>query len=182
MSLGLPNMQSRGKNPLAIFPDNGRYILAVYEGRLSEFDLLLKYRQKDETTKSGWTRIRTPKHIHWAVDVILKMHSDEDRTKEFLNFLIKLWSEQIKPLKTEEDRTNLLNVDHLLSEVALEAINYESLSDKGEYSIKFLILVARLLMIQEKTNMEDAFMFKNLLDDLSKGKDIFRMVSTATHR
>lgn len=175
-------MISRGNHPLAVFPVNGKYVLAVYKGTLSEFDLLLKYRQKDETRNSGWSNIRTPKHIHWAVDVLLKMHSNENETKEFLDFLITVWNEQITPLRSEDERTNLLNVDTLLNEVNQEALIYEALADKGEYSIKFLILIARLLMIQEKTNMESAFMFKNLLDALRAGKDIFKIVSIATHR
>lgn len=175
-------MISRGNIPLAIFPVNGKYVLAVYKGTLSEFDLLLKYRQKDNSKKSGWTNIRTPKHIHWAVDVLLKMHSNENETKSFLDFLIKSWNETIVPLKTEKERDLLLNVDLLLEEVNLESAKYINLADKGEYSIKFLILIAKLLMIQEKTNMETAFMFKQLLDALRAGQDIFKIVSIATHR
>ncbi|MEI6349414.1 MAG: hypothetical protein WCP69_15825 [Bacteroidota bacterium] len=180
--MSLPKMTSKGNEPMAIFPVNGKYVLAVYKGTISEFDILLKYRQKDETKKSGWSNIRTPKHIHWAVDVLLKMHSNEEETKQFLDLLIKAWNEQITPLRNEEELTNLLNVDRLLNEVNKEASNYETLADKGEYSIKFLILIARLLMIQEKTNMETAFMFKQLLDALRAGKDIFKIVSIATHR
>ena len=86
------------------------------------------------------------------------------------------------PLRTEVERRNLLDVDRLLTEVNIEALNYESLADKGEYSIKFLILIARLLMIQEKTNMETAFMFKQLIDALKAGQDIFKIISIATHR
>ena len=78
-------MISRGKQPLAVFPVNGKYVLAVYKGSLSEFDLLLKYRQKDESKEFGWSNIRTPKHIHWAVDVLLKMHSNEEETNKFLD-------------------------------------------------------------------------------------------------
>lgn len=180
--MSLPNMISRGKQPLAVFPVNGKYVLAVYKGTISEFDLLLKYRQKDESKRSGWSNIRTPKHIHWAVDVLLKMQTNEKETKEFLDFLITEWNETITPLKTEEERTNLLNVSTLLNEVNQEALKYEALANKGEYTIKFLILIARLLMIQEKTNMETAFMFKNLLDALRTGKDIFKIVSIATLR
>ena len=180
--MSLPNMVSKGKQPLAVFPVNGRYVLAVYKGTLSEFDLLIKYRQKDESRTLGWSNIRTPKHIHWAVDVLLKMHSNEEKTKQFLDFLIVAWNEHIKPLRTEEDRANLLNVENLLKDVNIDVLKYESLADNGEYSIKFLILIARLLMIQEKTNMEKAFMFKQLLDALRAVKDIFKIVSIATHR
>ncbi|GAB4291794.1 MAG: hypothetical protein Kow0090_05440 [Myxococcota bacterium] len=58
---------------------------------------------------------------------------------------------------------------------------YENLSGKGEYSVKFLILLAKLLMIQKKTNLETAYMFKELLEALREGKDIFSIVSIATH-
>jgi len=37
-----------------------------------------------------------------------------------------------------------------------------------------------MLMLQEKTNRPDAYMFKNLLDALLEGEDIFRIVSTAS--
>jgi len=59
--------------------------------------------------------------------------------------------------------------------------HYKELSEKGEYSIKFLILLAKLLMMQEKTNLETAYMFKKLLKTLHDGGDIFSAVSTATH-
>lgn len=178
----LPNMTSKGLLPMALFPVNGKYVLGVYAGTISEFDLLLKYRQKDIKKKSGWSSIRTPKHIHWAVDVLLKMQSDDVVTKRFLDFLIQSWNEKIIPLKSESERSLLLNVETLLEEVNSEALNYESLADKGEYSVKFLILIAKLLMVQEKTNMETAFMFKNLLHALREGQDIFKIVSIATHR
>lgn len=167
---------------LATFPVNGKYILGVYQGFISEFDLLLRYRQKDDTKRSGWSKIRTPKHMHWAVDVLIKMHSEEEKTKAFLDFLLDNWNNHISPLKTKEERDKLLDVESLSNQINLEASNYDTLADKGEYSIKFLLLIARLLMIQEKTNMESAFMFKKLLEALREGKDIFKIVSIATHR
>ncbi len=184
--MSLPNMHSKIKGKdltlLASFPVNGKYILGVYQGFISEFDLLIRYRQKDKSTRSGWSRIRTPKHMHWAVDVLIKMNSDEGKTKDFLNFLLDNWNNNVSPLKTKEDRDKLLDVEALSNQINLEAANYETLADKGEYSIKFLILIAHLLMIQEKTNLESAYMFKNLLEALREGQDIFKIVSIATHR
>ena len=46
--------------------DFDNYILYVFQGTLSTFDIFLKY-------KKGNLRIRTPKHIHWAVDVLVKL-------------------------------------------------------------------------------------------------------------
>ncbi|MGI6321392.1 MAG: hypothetical protein ACOXZK_10700 [Bacteroidales bacterium] len=174
-------MKIKGTDPLAIIEINDTYILGVYQGSFSDYDLLLRYRQKDENTKSGWSRIRTPKHIHWAVDAIIKMHHNSNETKKFLQFLIDLWDNQIQPLKTDEERNLLLDVEKLKSEANIEANKYPELANKGEYSIKFLYLIAKLLMIQEKTNLSTAFMFKNLLNALEEHKDIYRIVSIATH-
>lgn len=92
---------------MAIFPVNGKFILAVYKGNLSEFDLLLKYRQLED---GKWSRIRTPKHIHWAVDILIKQHCENDTTDRFLKFLINLW-DAIISIKTEEERDELLNTE-----------------------------------------------------------------------
>jgi len=41
--------------------------------------------------------------------------------------------------------------------------------------------LAKLLMLQEKTNLETAYMFKKLLKALKSGEDIFKIVSIASH-
>ena len=171
-------MKSKGKEPIFSMPVNGKYIIAIYQGSLSQFDILIKYRQLIE---NKWSRIRTPKHIHWAVDAIIKMHHNDDETRKFLQFLIDLWDNQIQPLKTDEERNLLLDVEKLKNEANTEAGKYPKLANKGEYSVKFLYLIAKLLMIQEKTNLSTAFMFKNLLKALEAHKDIYKIVSIATH-
>lgn len=163
--------------PLFVSEINGRFIVAAYQGSLSKYDILIKYRQK---VKGKWSHIRTPKHIHWAVDVLIKMHEDPKKTKEFLNFLLSIW-ERTRPMKTEKQRKLSLNLKNLLEAESGQIMRYKKLGEKGEYSIKFLILLAKLLMLQEKTNLETAYMFKNLLKTLHTGEDIFKMVSIATH-
>ena len=179
--MSLPNMiykrNGQEYHPLKTFTVNGEYILAVYQGNLSEYDLLIKYRQKEN---DKWSRIRTPKHIHWAVDVLIKMSLEKDKTKEFLDFLIDYWDNNVSPLESEEERNSLLS-DELLEQVNNEANQYPELVEKGEYSVKFLLLIAKLLMFQEKTNLDTAYMFKNLLEALKDGQDIFKIVSIATH-
>ena len=174
-------MNVKDIEPLTIIKVNDTYILAVYQGSLSEYDLLIRYRQRDKSTKSGWSRIRTPKHIHWAVDAIIKMQHNDEETKKFLEFLINLWDTQIQPLKSREERDLLLNVEKLKKEANIEANRYPQLANKGEYSIKFLYLIAKLLMVQEKTNLSNAYMFKKLLEALEAHKDIYKIVSIASH-
>ena len=180
-SNNLPSMTFKrdGKvhNPLFVAQVNGRFIVGVYQGTLSKYDILIKYRQKE---KGKWSNIRTPKHIHWAVDILIKMHADQENTKRFLDFLIQMWA-KIKPMKSDEERRKILSIENLLEENQKEISEYEELGKRGEYSIKFLILLAKLLMIQEKTNLETAYMFKKLLEALKAGDDIFKIVSIATH-
>ncbi len=171
---------NRGKKtiePLFVAKVNESFILAVYQGEISEYDILIKYRQKKG---DKWSKIRTPKHVHWAVDMLIKMYADNQKTKDFLNFLIKYWNET-KPIKSDDDRENILNIDYLLGSIETEYTKYEDLGTHGEYSIRFLVLLARLLILQEKTNLEDAYMFRRLLDALKAGEDIYKVISIASH-
>jgi len=172
------NKEGKKFIPLFVSEVNGRFIVAAYQGSLSKYDILIKYRQK---IKGKWSHIRTPKHIHWAVDVLIKIHEDSKKTKKFLNFLLSIWEKKIKPMKTEKQRKAILNIKNLLGTESTQIKKYKKLGEKGEYSIKFLILLAKLLMFQEKTNLETAYMFKNLLKTLHIGEDIFKIVSMATH-
>lgn len=173
----LPSMESSGFELLATIPVNGTYLLGVYKGTLSEYDILLKYRQKEG---ERWSRLRTPKHIHWAVDVLIKHYSEPKQTDLLLKHLLDIW-EKTKPIKTDEERDELLNTDSLLAAVNKEAKAYRKLAGKGEYSVRFLILIAKLLMVQEKTNRNDAYMFKTLLEKLKDHKNIFEIVSAASY-
>ena len=166
----------KAKTPLAVFEVNGNYIIGVYQGSLSDFDILIRYRQKIDGT---WSRIRTPKHIHWAVDILIKLHEDRTKTQSFLDFLLGVW-ERTSPVRSREQQQDVLSVDALFQDSQRLISEYEALSSKGEYSIKFLILLAKLLMIQEKTNLETAYMFKKLLEALRGKGNIFSVVSRAS--
>ena len=170
------SMVCKGQEPLCVIPINGTYILGIYKGTLSAFDILLRYRQKEG---ERWSRIRTPKHIHWAVDMLIKHYSEPHETDLLLDSLLNQW-EQTVPLESKEAQEYLLSSERLLDDVNDEAMKYDNLAGKGEYSVKFLILIAKLLMVQEKTNRHDAYMFKNLLEKLKEHRNIFEIVSTAT--
>ncbi len=175
------SFNKKGENfkPLEVFEPEPNIIVGVYQGSLSKFDILIKYRQIKKDGK--WSHIRTPKHIHWAVDLLIKMHSNKEKIKQFLNFLIDIW-EETSPIKTEKDRKKFLDIKNLLEVYKDKIKDYQEINDFGEYRIEFLILLAKLLMTQEKTNMRDAYMFRKLLEALKRGDDIFSIVSIATQR
>lgn len=180
MGIELPKMSFKKKgikqNPIKVFQVNDNTIIAVYKGSLSPFDILIKYKQKLKNGK--WSRIRTPKHIHWTVDILMKMQTFKDLTQQFLDFFIDIWN-KTTPIKSEQERQSL-DLQSFLNLSKKEIERFQELSKKGEYSVRFLILLAKLLMLQEKTNRPDAYMFKRVLDGLKKGEDLFRVLSTAT--
>jgi len=172
-----PHMKSRGINPIFSMPINGKYILAIYQGNLSKFDILIKYRQLEN---GEWSRIRTPKHIHWAVDILIKLYQDKKTTKKFISKLMKIWNES-SGITTQEE-FNKIDITKLYKEFEDDINEFKTLNTKGEYSVGFLILLLKLLMVQEKTNKEDAYMFSKILKKLkSDNNEIFSLISTATH-
>ena len=163
--------------PIATIQVNDRYKVAIFKGTISDLDIIVKYMQKQQNGE--WSKVRTPKHIHWVVDLLIKLNIEPQKTKEFLSLLIDLWN-KTGGFRDENERNNL-SLEQLLLDCSKEVKKFKSLNNKGEYSIKFLMLVATLLIKQEKSNRADAYMFKNVLDALLEGKDIFKIVSTATH-
>ncbi len=166
------------KLPLLLqFPVNDHFVIGIYQGTISKFDMIIKYRQ---LINGKWKRSRTPKHIHWAVDILIKQNEEPEETDKLIHFLLDYW-ENVQPIKNDEEREHLLNIGNLKAEVNKEAKNYEALANSGEYSVKFLLLLAKLLMFQEKTNNPQAYMFKKLLAQIKDCPCIFEILSTATH-
>ena len=132
-------------------------IIGIFQGskgKNPELDIVVKY--KDSYTKSV---VRTPKHIHWVIDLLIYMY------------------DKIAPFKTKAEQqkcelkfTNPENIK-----------KFEELDKYGQYSIEFIGHVIELLSIEEKTGFEGAFMFKEVLTALKNKKDIFSIVSSATH-
>lgn len=166
--------------PLKIFEVNDSFKLAIYKGSISKYDLLIKFIQKDEKRISGWSNVRTPKHIHWTVDMLIKLSHYPDETKKLVNFLIGIWKKTV-PNKSAKERNESLDLVEYIKKNRKNITKYAALNNKGEYSIKFILVLAKLLMQQEKNNNRKAYMFLHLLQKLKVGEDIFSVISKATH-
>ncbi len=172
-------MTYKGEKPLNVFKLNDSYIIAVYKGKLSPYDIVIRYRQKDAS--GNWSNIRTPKHIHWTVDMLMKMQVNKQMVENFLDFLLNMW-EKVEPIRGEVERKCRTTYEYIYCKYKEELDKYAELSKYGEYSVKFLIFLADLLMVQEKTNRMDAYMFGKLLKALRGGEQIYKIVSIATHK
>lgn len=150
-----------------------RYEIFVFQGNLSEFDIVIKY-------KKDGSRIRTPKHIHWVVDVLMKMQGNEELTKRFLHMIHICWN-RCTPLDNNDYDT--LKELILRGERVVRIEEYEELNVYGEYDVEFLYVLMELLAVQEKTNRADAYMFGSIIEQLLEvDRDIFKIVSTAGFR
>ena len=150
-----------------IFTD---YIIYVFQGNLSQFDIIIKY-------KKDGTRIRTPKHIHWVVDVLMKMQGNETLTKRYLQTIQKCWKSCV-PLTNNDYATLKALIENGESDIDID--KFFSLNAFGEYDVEFLYVLMELLAVQEKTNRADAYMFGKIIEELLEtDRDIFKIISTA---
>ena len=153
----------------------GQYIIHVFQGSLSQYDILLKYKGPFSN------RIRTPKHVHWVVDLLLKKEHDPVNANIFLNNIQAIWqnsgvltNNNLSALTTF--LTNLNTTYNFQSSIALDPY--------GEYPTEFLYALLSLLVVQEKTNATangtQAVMFGQILQGLAANNlDIFKILSTA---
>jgi len=154
---------------------SNNYTIHVFQGGLSPNDILLKY------TSPKNSRLRTPKHIHWAVDLLLKKAGNSTTTNAFLASLGTYWNNcGVLPGNTFIDINNV--VTSAVSSIVLGT--YTVLDQHGEYPTEFLYILMCLLAVQEKTNATyggtTAHMFNDVLNELAKNNlDIFKIMSTA---
>ena len=156
------------------FRTNG-YCLVVFPGSLSANDFIVQYVKRES---SG--RLRTPKHVHWAVDLLMKLQGNRELTISLIQAIRAQWDLELSLSSNSlEDIEKAVNTTN----GAFDLSGYEELNQYGEYEVDFLFILMKLLMIQERTNRPDAFMFGGILDKLiAEPLDIFSIISSAGFR
>lgn len=146
------------------------YVIYVFQGTRSQFDIVIKY-------KKDGKRIRTPKHIHWVVDVLMKMQGNEIMAKQYLEAIQNCWKD-CSPLANNDFDTLKSFIEN--GEAVINIEQYFALNAFGEYDVEFLYVLMELLAVQEKTNRVDAYMFGEIIEELlDTDRDIFKIISTA---
>jgi hypothetical protein len=147
-------------------------IIGIFQGsrgQNKDLDIIVKYIDK-HTKKFP----RTPQHVHWAADLLVKKAHNEQLTKEFVKYLLDMW-DKVEPFRTKEEQQNC----ELKLGKSEDLKKFEELNDYGEYKVEFIVSVIELLMIQEKTGNAKAFLFKKVLDGIYNDKDLFSTISTS---
>jgi len=127
--------------------------IAIYQGERShrpELDFIVKYRKEN-------TRLRTPSHTHWVVDLVIKGEVKKELTLKFVDKLISIY-ENVDRFKTIEERDNyeLIYRTQFMEE-------FKELDGVGALSIEFITTLVELFSRCEKQS-DGAFMFRNMLE------------------
>ncbi len=154
------------------------YTIYVFPGTISPNDILLKY------TSPRNKRLRTPRHIHWAVDLLMKKSKNSTLTSQFLNSAVSHYNEC--PFLTDNSYADIEKVVRNATS-KYNSGSFSKLDAYGEYPTEFLFILMCLLAVQEKTNAilnnQEAHMFVDILNELSAKKiEIYKVVSTATFK
>ena len=139
----------------------------VEPGSKSTYDFIVKYQEMGK-------RLGTPKHIHLIVDLFAKRTGDHVLTNKLVDHIINDIILKVSPVHTFPPTLQVFKPSHIPA--------FDTLSQYGEYSVEFLLVITELIMIQEKTNYPSGALNLNLFRKFRDGADIFSVVSAATFR
>lgn len=139
----------------------------VSKGGKSAHNFKVRYREPHK-------RIRTPKHIHLIIDLLMKKTGNRPLTLQLVNHIIDAIILQVGPSVSNPPCLQIFSPDHIT--------RFQALDVYGEYSVEFLLVITEMIMIQEKTNYPDGLMNLRLFELIRDEADIFSIVSAATFR
>ena len=148
-------------------------VIGVFEGNRGanpDHDILIKYQEKDK-------RLRTPKHIHWVIDLLIKKEHNRELTLKFMKYLRNLY-DKVGAFKSKKDRKKC----NLYETTKKKLKPFEGLNKYGEYKVDFIGHLIELMIKMEKNTPPNkpARVFKELMDAMIQEKEIFVVVSKAT--
>lgn len=137
-------------------------------------DFIVRYQEPGK-------RERTPKHIHIIIDLYIKREHEPALTAQLVDCVIEV-IKHIKPARTFPPKFQFFPHYKGLPCCRGALKRFRRLNTFGEYSVEFLLAVAELVMIQEKTNYPCGTMNLRLFQKFRERADIFSVVSAATFR
>ena len=148
-------------------------IIGVFEGTRGanpDHDIIIKYQENGK-------RVRTPKHIHWVIDLLIKKEHNRKLTLKFMKYLRDMYG-RVEAFKSKRDRAKC----ELKETTDKKLKPFEKLNKYGEYKVDFIGHLIELMIKMEKNTPPEkpARVFRELMDAMIAEKEIFAIVSKAT--
>lgn len=148
-------------------------IIGVFEGDrgfIKDHDIIIKYQEIGK-------KVRTPKHIHWVIDLLIKKEHNRELTLKFMEHLRDMY-DKVEGFKSKDDRAKFV-----IKETTPEKLKpFQELNKYGEYKVDFIGHLIELMIKMEKNTPPEkpARVFRELMDAMIQEKEIFVIVSKAT--
>ncbi len=155
--------------------------LCITKWTLSDYDIKVNY--KDLNDSDYW---KTPKHIHWIFDIMIKKEHNSEEVKLLMEFLLDKWDNLSSDFCSQEliklhNREKTL--EELFNDIESDISSYIETNQYGYFPNSFLMLFGYLMVLQEKNNRSDAYMFKKMLEwVISDEYNPYKIISVATGR
>ena len=145
-------------------------VFAGSRGANPDHDILIKYQESGK-------RLRTPKHIHWVIDLLIKKEHNKELTLKFMKYLRNMYY-RVEGFKSREERENF----EFKETTHKKLEQFQELNNYGEYKVDFIGHLIELMIKMEKNTPAErpARVFKELMDAMIQEKEIFVIVSKAT--
>ena len=141
-----------------IYRTNTGVIIYVSQGSKSPHDFVVRYREPGK-------RQRTPKHIHFIIDLYLKRKGNRELTQRLVEHFVNQVIGQVQPSLSSPPSLQVFSPIH--------TSHFQPLNAHGEYSVEFILVATELIMIQEKTNYPHGNMNLKLFQRFLSEADIF---------
>ena len=150
-------------------------VFAGTRGHLQSRDIIIKYKTPKQTRKT----VRTPAHIHWAIDLLIKREHQKKLTIEFMEYLLNMY-DRTQAFKSKKERDKC--AVRCTSKRVLK--KYEKLNKYGEYKVEFIEHLIKLMIKMEKNTPpgKPAKVFRELMKAILENKDIFTIVNKAKYK
>ncbi len=150
-----------------VYTTSQNIVIYVCKGGKSQFNFKVQYREPGK-------RVRTPKHIHLIIDLYMKKVGNRELTFQLVDHLLDNIIRKVRPSSSNPPSLQIFQPNHV--------VQFQALDRYGEYSVEFLLILAELIIIQEKTNYPQGTMTETLFRLFREEADIFSVVSAATFR
>ena len=160
---------------ISVFETSDGTLIGIFQGSKGdnpELDFIVKF-----LSPGSKQRMRTPKNVHWVVDLLIRGNRNRNEAAALVDALIDCY-ERAEPFVSVEARA-----EYAPEEARKIAKQFAHLQDEGLLPVDFVSMVIELFSICEKASPREKKMFRELLGTVKsyfEGKKDYYQVLNAS--